>query len=416
MIPRREFLKIGGLTLTLPSFVRGLFAAPGPAQEELRNMTEGVTPPGPADYEERLAKAGRLMAAHDLDAVFLSGGSDLLYFTAVDWWSSERTFGAVLNKKGLPIWVCPAFEMDRAKEMIPRGHEVRTWEEDESPYAVIAGIMKDLGGRRLGLSPETSAFQMFGLKRDASAVDQLDGAPVTEGCRGTKSAKEIAYMDLAAKITKFAYRKAFGQIREGMTPTDLAALIAAAHEKMGVRGGGGPQFGPNTSFPHGSRTPRKVGEGTVIMVDGGCSVEGYSSDVTRTIVFGKPTDKMLRVWDIVKKAQTAALEACRPGAACEDVDAAARKVIDDAGYGPGYRHFAHRVGHGIGLDTHEYPYLVKGNTLKLEPGMTFSNEPGIYIPGEFGIRHEDSMVVTEDGSRYLGGMEALAIDRPFADS
>jgi Xaa-Pro dipeptidase len=151
------------------------------------------------------------------------------------------------------------------------------------------------------------------------------------------------------------------------------------------------------------------------MVDGGGSVEGYSSDVTRTIVFGKPTEKMLRVWDIVKKAQTAALRACRPGAACQDVDAAARKVIEDAGYGPGYRYFAHRLGHGIGLDVHEYPYLVKGNTLKLEPGMTFSNEPGIYIAGEFGIRHEDSMVVTEDGARYLGGMETLAIDRPFAD-
>jgi len=415
MIPRREFLKIGGLTVALPVFARGLFASPGANQEELRNMIDGVTPPGPEDYEERMERAGRLMAAYNLDAVFLSGGSDLLYFTAVDWWSSERTFGAVLNKKGAPIWVCPTFELDRAKEIIPAGHAVRTWEEHESPYAVIAGVMKDLGGRRLGLSPGTSAFQVFGLKRDASGVEQADGAPVTEGCRGAKTAKEIAYMDLAAKITKLAYRKSFGQIREGMTPVDLAGLIAAAHEKMGVRGGGGPQFGPNTSFPHGSRAPQKVGKGTVIMIDGGCSIEGYSSDVTRTIVFGKPTDKMLRVWDIVKKAQTAALRACRPGAACEDVDAAARKVIDDAGYGPGYRHFAHRVGHGIGLDTHEYPYLVKGNALKLVPGMTFSNEPGIYIAGEFGIRHEDSMVVTADGARYLGGMEALAIDRPFAD-
>jgi Xaa-Pro dipeptidase len=415
MIPRREFLKIGGLTLTLPSFVRGLLASPGQAEEELHNLTAGVQPPGPEDYAERLERAGRLMAAHNLDAVFLSGGTDLAYFTAVDWWSSERTFGAVLNKKGLPIWVCPAFELDRARESVPSGHAIRTWEEHESPYALIRGIMNDLGARRLGLSPGTAAFQMFGLKRDAPGVEQVDGAAVTEGCRGTKAAKEIAYMDLAAKITKLAYRKAFSQIREGMTPMDLAGLVAAAHEKLGARGGGGPQFGPNTSYPHGSRAPQKIAEGTVVMVDGGGSVEGYSSDVTRTIVFGKPTEKMLRVWDIVKKAQTAALRACRPGAACQDVDAAARKVIEDAGYGPGYRYFAHRLGHGIGLDVHEYPYLVKGNTLKLEPGMTFSNEPGIYIAGEFGIRHEDSMVVTEDGARYLGGMEALAIDRPFAD-
>jgi Xaa-Pro dipeptidase len=222
-------------------------------------------------------------------------------------------------------------------------------------------------------------------------------------------------MDLAAKITKIAYREAFALLRPGMGPRDLAASISAFHSRLGASGSGGPQFGPNTAFPHGSRVPQTISEGTVVMVDGGCSVEGYRSDVTRTIVFGKPADKMVRVWDIVKKAQTAALKACRPGAACEDVDAAARKVIEDAGFGPGYKYFAHRLGHGIGLEGHEYPYLVRGNKLKLEPGMTFSDEPGVYIYGEFGIRHEDCMVVTEDGARYLGGMEALSIDHPFAD-
>jgi len=199
-----------------------------------------------------------------------------------------------------------------------------------------------------------------------------------------------------------------------MTPRDLSAAIAAAHTQLGARGSGGPQFGPSTAFPHGSRAPRTLSPGDVIMVDGGCSVEGFSSDVTRTIVFGAPTDKQKRVWDIIKKSQTAALNAARPGAACEDVDAAARKVVEDAGYGPGYKYFAHRVGHGIGLEGHESPYLVRGNRLKLEPGMTFSNEPGIYIYGEFGVRTEDCMVVTSDGARYLGGMEATAIDRPFA--
>jgi len=415
MIPRREFLKAGGLTLTAPALVRGLFAGADPGQEKSANLTAGIKPLEPADFEERQERAGRLMAAHGLDAVFVSGEVNLVYFTAVNWWTSERTFGAILNKRGAPIWVCPAFELERAKELVPFGQEVRTWEEHESPYALIGGIMKDLGGRRLGLSPNTRAFQVFGLKRDAPGIEPVDGAPVTDGCRGTKTVKEIAYMDLAARITKLAYRKAFDQLREGMTPRDLSALISAAHADLGASGSGGPQFGPNTSFPHGSRVPRTIAEGTVVMVDGGCGVEGYRSDVTRTIVFKKPTDKMIRVWDIVKKAQTAALRACRPGAACEDVDAAARKVIDDAGFGPGYKHFAHRLGHGIGLEGHEYPYLVKGNKLRLEPGMTFSNEPGIYIYGEFGIRHEDCMVVTEDGARYLGGMEALSIDRPFAD-
>ena len=297
----------------------------------------------------------------------------------------------------------------------PPGQEIRTWEEHESPYRLIAGIVKDLGGRRLGVAPNTSGFQIFGLRRDAEGIEIADGAAVTEGCRGTKTTKEIAYMDLAARITKIAYREAFAQLRAGMTPRDLSAAISALHGKLGASGSGGPQFGANTAFPHGSRAPQTLAEGMVIMVDGGCSVEGFRSDVTRTIVFGKPTDQLLKVWDVVKKAQTAALRACRPGAACEDVDAAARKVIEDAGFGPGYKYFAHRLGHGIGMEGHEYPYLVRGNKLKLAPGMTFSNEPGIYIYGEFGVRHEDCMVVTEDGARYLGGMEALAIDRPFAD-
>ncbi len=414
MIHRRAFLKTGGLMLALPVLDGSLEAqivAPG---ARLESLTAGVKPLSPEDYAERQERARRLMAANSLDAVFLPGGVNLTYFTTVSWGSSERTFGAVLNRKGAPVWVCPSFELERAKEAIPGGQEIRTWEEHESPYRLMGGIVKDLGGRRLGLAPNTSAFQIFGLRRDAPEVEVADGASVTEGCRGTKTAKEIAYMDLAARITKIAYREAFARLRAGMTPRDLSSAISAVHGQLGASGSGGPQFGSNTAFPHGSRAPQTLAEGTIIMVDGGCSVEGYRSDVTRTIVFGKPTDKMLRVWDIVKQAQTAALKACRPGATCEDVDVAARKVVEDAGFGPGYKYFAHRVGHGIGMEGHEYPYLVRGNKLKLEPGMTFSNEPGIYIYGEFGMRHEDCMVVTGDGARYLGGMEALAIDRPFA--
>ncbi len=414
MIQRRQFLKIGGLAIAVPAVADVLSAQNLPAGAKLESMTAGVKPLGPEDYAARQERARRLMTANKLDAVFLPGGANLSYFTTVSWGASERTFGAVLNKKGLPVWVCPAFELERAKELIPAGQQVRTWEEHESPYKLIAGVVKDLGGSRLGVAPNTSAFQVFGLQRDASEIELADGAVVTEGCRGTKTAKEIDYMDLAARITKIAYREGFAQLRPGMTPRDLSASISAAHAKLGASGSGGPQFGLNTAFPHGSRATQTLADGMVIMVDGGCSVEGYRSDVTRTIVFGKPTDKMRQVWDIVKKAQTAALKACRPGAACEDVDIAARKVIEDAGFGPGYKYFAHRLGHGIGLEGHEYPYLVRGNKLKLEPGMTFSNEPGIYIYGEFGIRTEDSMVVTPDGSRYLGAMEATAIDRPFA--
>ena len=418
MISRRHFLKIGGLSVSLSGFVRNLFSQNAPqASAKLENMVAGVKPLGPDDYEARLEKAGRLMAEHNIDALLLTGGINLTYFTTVSWGTSERTFAAVLNKKGAPVWICPAFELERAKELIPAGQDVRVWEEHESPYKLIGDVLGGLGARagRIGLGPSTSAFQFFGLRKDAPQLELADGAVVTEGCRGTKTAKEIAFMDLANKITKIAYRGSFKQVKEGMSPRDLSGAIAAAHTQMGVRGSGGPQFGPATAFPHGSRAPQTLKPGDTIMVDGGCSVEGFSSDVTRTIVFGKPTDKQRKVWDIVKKAQTAALKAARPGVKCEDVDAAARKVIEDAGYGPGYKYFAHRVGHGIGMEGHEYPYLVKGNTLKIEPGMTFSNEPGIYIYGEFGIRTEDCMVVTETGARLLGGMEALEIDRPFAD-
>jgi Xaa-Pro dipeptidase len=222
-------------------------------------------------------------------------------------------------------------------------------------------------------------------------------------------------MDLANKITKLAYREAFKQIREGMSPRDLAAAISSAHQQMGVSGGGGPQFGPNTAFPHGSMVVRNLQKGDTVLVDGGCSVEGYRSDITRTVFFDRPTDKQRLVWEAVKKAQAAALKVVRPGATCESVDRAARRVIEDAGFGPDYKYFAHRLGHGIGLEGHEYPYLVRGNTLKLQPGMTFSNEPGIYIYGEFGVRLEDCMVVTEDGGRTLGGLEATAVDQPFGD-
>jgi Xaa-Pro dipeptidase len=418
---RRSFIKTGSISLAALGLPRPARPAPAPdapsapASQELRNLVAGVEPLGPEDYAARRDKARRLLAANKLDAVFIGGGTNLLYFTKVPWWLSERVFGVVLSLKKEPIWVCPAFEAPRAQELVPAGQEIRTWEEHEDPYAKIGGVLKDVGAAtgRLGTAPDLRAFEVHGLRRTLPTVEIVDGAPVTEGCRGTKTAKEIAYLDLANRITKLAYREGFKTLREGMATRDLAGAIAAATQKLGSTGGGGPQFGPNTAFPHGSQVPRTLKPGDPVLVDGGCSVEGYRSDVTRTVVLGKPTDKQRRVWDIVRKAQVAALAAARPGAACESVDAAARKVIEDAGYGPGYKYFAHRLGHGIGMDGHEYPYLVRGNKLKIEPGMTFSNEPGVYIYGEFGIRIEDCMVVTESGARHLGGLEAVSIEEPF---
>jgi len=415
-LTRRSFIKTGTVSLAALSLgpsTRAAAAAGSP--QELKNLAAGVQPLGPEDYAARRDKARRLLAENKLDAIFIGGGTNLVYFTKVGWWTSERVFGVILGKKADPVWVCPAFEVERAKELVPAGQEIRVWEEHESPYATIGGVMKDLGaaGGKLGTAPDLRAFEVHGLRRTLPALEIVDGAAVTEGCRGVKTAKEIAFMDLANRITKLAYREGFKSLRAGMTTRDLAGAISAATQKLGSQGGGGPQFGPNTAFPHGSQVQRTLTEGDTVLVDGGCAIEGYRSDVTRTVVFGAPSDKQRQVWDIVRKAQKAALAAARPGATCESVDRAARKVVEDAGFGPGYKYFAHRLGHGIGMEGHEYPYLVKGNTLKLEPGMTFSNEPGIYIYGEFGIRTEDCMVVTEDGARHLGGLEAESIDRPI---
>ncbi len=268
-------------------------------------------------------------------------------------------------------------------------------------------------GGTLALGPTVRSFVAHGLRDDAAEFKLVDGAVVTENCRVIKTEKEIAFMDLANKITKIAYQEGFKNLREGMTSRDLSALIRAAHQKMGVSGGGGPSFGENTAFPHGSMARRDLDKWDTVLVDGGCSVEGFRSDVTRTIVFGEPSDKQRKVWDIVRKAQLAAHNAVKPGVPCEDIDKAARKVIEDSGFGPDYKYFAHRLGHGIGMEGHEYTYLVRGNKTLLRPGMTFSNEPGIYIYGEFGVRIEDCFVVTEDGARFLGGMESAAIDDPF---
>ena len=417
-LTRRSFIKTGSLSLAALSLGPSAVATAGDGSaQELENLVAGVQPLGPDDYALRQEKARRLLAEKGLDAIFIGGGTNLVYFTKVGWWLSERVFGVVLSPKKDPVWVCPAFEAERAKELVPAGQEIRTWEEHESPYALVGGIMKDLGAAagRLGTAPDLRAFEVHGLRRTLTGVEIVDGAAVTEGCRGIKTAKEIAYMDLANRITKLAYREGFKSLRAGMTARDLSGAISAATQKLGSSGGGGPQFGPNTAFPHGSQVSRTLAEGDAVLVDGGCGVEGFRSDVTRTVVFGKPSDKQRRVWDIVRKAQKAALAAARPGATCESVDLAARKVVEDNGFGPGYKYFGHRLGHGIGMEGHEYPYLVKGNTLKLEPGMTFSNEPGIYVYGEFGVRIEDCMVVTETGARHLGGLEAEAIDRPFGE-
>ena len=418
-IHRRNFLKVGGLSIGLFGFIPSLYSCKEnelPVQQ-LEAMTGDVKPLTHEDYEKRLEKAKSLMAENKIDGLLITGGTNMSYFFDASWWRSERFFGAIINTKGDPVWICPAFEVERAREIIKFGNDIRAWEEHESPSSLVAGIMKDLGASngKLAVGPTTRNFIVEGIRK-ATAGTQLqlvDGSVITNGCRGIKTEKELAFMDLANKITKMAYQDAFSKLEAGMSPAQLRDHIRQAHSQMGTSGSGGPMFGPISAFPHGSREVRHLKDGDIILVDGGCSIEGYRSDVTRTIVFGKPSDRQKKVFDLVLKAQTDAHKAIRPGVTCETIDIIARKVIDEGGFGPEYSYFAHRLGHGIGMDGHEYPYLVRGNKLQLQPGMTFSNEPGIYIYGEFGVRIEDCFVVTEEGAKFLGGMITKGIEQPF---
>jgi Xaa-Pro dipeptidase len=365
----------------------------------------------------RIEKARALMAEDNLDAILLEGGSSLFYFTGATWNLSERTFAWVLPIRGEPAWVTPKFEEDRAREQIRFGTDIRTWEEDESPYRLIAGIFGDRGIRAgtIGIEEKLRFFIFDGVRQEGPAHRYVSADPVTIGCRVVKSPAEIALMQLANDITIEAYRAVLPQFKEGMTKARFSELAAAAFRALGVSGNIGANFGEATSLPHGSVKPRNLREGDVILMDGGCAIEGYRSDISRTIVFGKPSQRQLDVWNLEKEAQAAAFKAARPGVPCEDVDAAARKVIVAAGYGPDYKvpGLPHRTGHGIGLEGHEWINLVRGNKTPMRPGMCFTNEPMIVIPGEFGVRIEDDMHISEDGAKFFS-QPSPAIDRPIA--
>jgi Xaa-Pro dipeptidase len=367
----------------------------------------------------RIARAQRLMGQRRLAALLLTGGTSLEYFTGVRWGLSERLFAVVLPAGGPPFVVSPAFEADRAREQLALGPlgqhtDLGTWEEDESPYRLLADGLRQRGVASATVGVEETVRQVFsdGLAREVPAVTLVSGTPVTAGCRMVKDQHELALMQLANEVTLAAYHAAWQAIKDDMTQADVSRLIAQAHDRLGFPGGASVQTGEFSALPHGSVAPQRIRPGTIVMIDGGCEVEGYNSDITRTFVLGTPTDKMRRVFDIERRAQDAALAAARPGVECQAVDAAARRVITEAGYGPGYTYFSHRVGHGIGMDGHEWPYLVGGNTLPLEPGMTFSDEPGIYLRGEFGMRLEDDMVIAADGAR-LFTPQSPSLERPF---
>ena len=389
----------------------------------LKSRKDEAKPITAAERQQRIERARQLMAEHKMDALLVCGGTTLDYFAGIKWWLSERFFGMILPAKGAPFFVCPAFEEDRAREQIAAGPfdgakaDVRTWEEHENPHERVREGLRDRGlsAGTIGVEEYTYYTYADRLAKTALQLKLVLGTPVTAACRMIKSAHELALMKLASEVTWTAYKAAWQSLKPGMTQNDFARFVSLAHEQQGFKGGASVQVGEYSALPHGSIQPQVVKEGTILLVDGVGSVEGYASDISRTFVLGKATDKMKRVFEIEQRAQKAALAAAKPGVPCEAVDAAARKVIVDAGYGPDYKYFSHRVGHGMGMDVHEWPYLVRGNKLPLQPNMTFSDEPGIYIRGEFGVRLEDDMVISEDGAVLTTPMSP-SLEDPFGTS
>jgi Xaa-Pro dipeptidase len=395
-----------------------------PAIAALTDRRTEATPITLEEREHRVERARELLVKHKIEALVIATGTSLTYFTGLRWGQSERFFAWVLPAKGNPLVICPVFEEGRVRERmeakpatLPQAYATRvyTWNEDESPYLLLAKALKDAGisTGKIGVEERTQFVFADGIAHASPALTAVSATPITAGCRSVKSPAELALMRLANDITLTVYEAAWQSAQPGMTNRHISELIAAAYQRTGFPGDASCQVGEYSALPHGSLQPQVIREGEIILLDDGCTVEGYQSDISRSFVLGKATDRQKQVFAIVHKAQSAALTAGRAGVPCHAVDDAARKVISDSGFGPDYKYFTHRLGHGIGMDGHEWPYLVRGNDTPLEAGMTFSDEPGIYIPGEFGIRLEDDWVATPNGGEMFTP-QSPSLEEPFA--
>jgi Xaa-Pro dipeptidase len=431
-VSRRVFLgtgmaAAGGAAFGLGQDIPAVQPASQPAAIAALPVLSGQARPFTKDErQERIERAKELMAAAKIDAVVLANStSSSVYFADLRLNGGERLWALAIPVRTKPFLVCPAFEEGRAREVLSAGPlgkdaDVLVWQEDESPFAALGKGLKDRGlvAGTVGLDENMKFVFSDGIRAANPHLTLVSATPVTAGCRMIKDGHEIECMRLASRATLLVYRAVAQSLKEGMTTADVRGLIAAGYRRVGFDGEASLNIDEFTALPHGSRQPQTLREGSILMLDDGCLVEGYNSDITRTFVLGKPTAKMNAVFDLVKRAQTATLHTARPGVPTADVDAAARKVIADGGYGPGFTYFTHRVGHGIGMDGHEWPYFVKNNMFgwdlapRLKAGMTLSDEPGVYIKGEFGVRLEDDLLVTENGAELLTP-QSPSLENPF---
>lgn len=392
-----------------------------PEQElaRLADMTESVQAIGLTEFHARIARAQALMKAQGVAALYLHAGTNLYYFTGTRWGSSERMVAAILPAQGSIQYIAPAFEVGTLKDYMTVEGPVHAWQEHESPYALVAVLLeKQCGpGSTIGIDEAAPFFIFDGLRQATAGYEFSNAAPITAACRMHKSAAELALLQRAKDMTLEVHKGAARILREGISTAEVTAFIDAAHKAVGAPAGSYfciVLFGPDTAFPHGVSTPKVLEMNDMVLIDTGCQVQGYNSDITRSYVFGEANARQREIWAVEQEAQLAAFAAAQPGTPCGAVDSAARKVLAAHGLSPDYDlpGLPHRTGHGIGLDIHEWPYLVRGDDTLLGPGMCFSNEPMICVPGEFGIRHEDHFYLTDDGPRWFT-QPAHSIDDPF---
>ncbi len=380
-------------------------------------MTAGVTPISVGELEQRVAKAQRLMREQGIDALYLDTSTNLRYFTGVALSLTERLHGAVIPAAGDVAYLSPAFEEPKTREYLKFGDDIRCWEEHEDPTALVIDTVRTKGidSGAIAIDPATPFFTVDGLRKAGNSFSFVSAASITAACRQVKSPAEIALMQVAMDITLEVQKAAARCMAPGMTTGQVQAFLDAAHRKLGGQPASrAVQFGEATAYPHGVPYPQTLAEGDMVLVDTGCFVEGYRSDITRSYVFGEPTPRQRDIWELELRAQRAAFDAAVLGAPCQAVDLAARAVIEAAGFGPGYKvpGLPHRTGHGIGMDVHEESFMVRGNMTPLVPGMCFSDEPMMCIYGEFGVRLEDIIFMTEQGARWFT-QPCRSVDDPF---
>lgn len=407
-ISKRDFIRLSGASAAVAA-LSASGCATGAVQElnsSLRPITDNAVPISVKERVTRVAKAQMLMAQHEIDAILIEPGSAMLYFSGISWWRSERLTALVIPREGDIAVVTPYFEEPSVRESMTFGDDVRTWHEHQDPFARVAEVLRDRGLKSgsIGLENTVRYFSVEGLRTAAPEFDIVAALPITQGCRMYKSAAEIALMKAASEVTLRAYDHVYKSLDEGMTPVDVNTLMREAQAQLGGSNiWNMALFGPASAYPHGTSQPQKIEDGQVVLMDCGCSVHGYQSDISRTFVYGEPSKRQRDVWNTVRKGQQIAFDTARPGTPAGEVDDAVRRYYESLGYGPGYATpgLSHRTGHGIGMDGHESVNFVHGEATLLDSGMCFSNEPGIYIFDEFGIRLEDCLHMTDKGPAWF---------------